>query len=147
MKGLLVQKRISGLINLVNAVFTFIIMIAYAVLSNKAGEFNKNVVIYLLLAVICCAVYFSVDHKFLDIANLVAVVFLTMGIGTFAISSINTFADALNGISMFGSSGDIGYIVVLLILLAVALLAEIVSCFMSREPKVPLVKLTDKVSD
>ncbi|RHR21886.1 hypothetical protein DWX43_23015 [Clostridium sp. AF19-22AC] len=146
MKGLLVQKRISGLINLVNAVFTFIIMIAYAVLSNKAGEFNKNVVIYLLLAVICCAVYFSVDHKFLDIANLVAVVFLTMGIGTFAIGSINTFADALNGISMFGSSGDIGYIVVLLILLAVALLAEIVSCFMSREPKVPSVKLTDKVS-
>ena len=135
MKSLFVQKRVSGLINLINAVCTFMIMIAYAVLSKKGGEFNKNVVIYLILAAICCAAYFIADNQILDISNLVAVVFLTMGTGTFAISSINTFADALNGISMFGSSGDIGYIVVLLILLAVVMLAEIVSCFMSRDPK------------
>lgn len=129
------QKRVSSFINLANTILCVIVMISYTVMSKKAGEFNKNVVIYLILAAVCCAVYFLVENKIADIANLAAVVFLTMTIGTFAIGSINTFADALNGISMFGSSGDIGYIVVLLAVLAIVLLAEIVSCFMSREPK------------
>ena len=49
--------------------------------------------------------------------------------------SINTFADALNGISMFGSSGVIDYIIVTAVVMVIMLVLEIVSCFLSREKK------------
>lgn len=74
-------------------------------------------------------------HMFADITNVVVVVFITMSMGTFAINSINTFADVLNGISMFESSGGIGYIITLLILMACVFVAELVSCFMCRDKK------------
>ncbi|MFR7390981.1 MAG: hypothetical protein ACLUTU_20060 [Blautia faecis] len=68
-------------------------------------------------------------------SNLIAVVFITLSIGKMIVNSINTFADALNGISMFGSSGVIGYIIVTAVVMVIMLVLEIVSCFLSREKK------------
>ena len=67
-----------------------------------------------------------------DILNLVAVVFLAVAILEFIVSSIATLADVLSGITMFGSTGGIEYIVITIGLGTVALVVEIVSCFMRR---------------
>ena len=110
-------------------------MIFYSVKAIALNEFNSQVDIFLVLTVVCCAVYVFVNHPAADLANLAAVIFITLAIGRLIVSSINTFADALNGISMFGSSGQIGHIILAAVLLAVMLLLEIVSCFLSRDKK------------
>lgn len=127
------DKRAGAYINLANAALSLVAAIAYAVAASGANNFNGAVLLYMLLAALSCAVYFFTDIIWTDIANLIAVIFITLAIGNFAINSINTFADVLNGISMFGSSGGIGYIIALLSLMAVILVLEIVSCFMGRK--------------
>ena len=77
----------------------------------------------------------DIDYVIADIFNLIAVVFITLSIGKMIVNSINTFADALNGISMFGSSGVIDYIIVTAVVMVIMLVLEIVSCFLSREKK------------
>lgn len=134
MKGEIFRnKTVSGYINLLNAILCGIITVAYSISASSANNYNKNVTIYMVVALVCCGIYFLVPHVAADIANLVSVIFITLAIGTFAINSINTFADVLNGISMFGSTGGIGYIITLLAMMGVVLILEIVSCFMRRE--------------
>lgn len=127
------KKSVGACINLVNAALCLAAAIAYAAAASRANNFNSSVLAYMLAAALCCTVYFFTELIWTDIANLAAVIFITLAIGTFAINSINTFADVLNGISMFGSSGGIGYILAILAVMAVILVLEIISCFMGRK--------------
>ena len=135
MKEKLLGKRISGILNLVVILLSLFCIVFYTIMALGVKEFNNMVDIYLVLAILFCIVYLFVDNYIADIANLVSVVFLTLVIGKLIVSSINTFADAMNGISMFGSSGEIKHIIISAIVMAVALILEIVSCFMSRDKK------------
>ena len=134
-KEKLLSKRISGILNLVTVILSLFCIIFYTVKALGVKEFNNMVDIYLVLAILCCVVYTLVDNYLADIANLISVVFLTLAIGKLIVSSINTFADAMNGISMFGSSGEVRHIIVSAVVMVIALLLEIVSCFMSRDSK------------
>ena len=71
-----------------------------------------------------------------DLGNLVAVPLTAAALVQLLVRSINTIADVTSGITMFGSQGGIEWIIQVAVLLAIALVAEIVSCFMSRDPKV-----------
>lgn len=130
------DKRISEILNLINIGISVLAIIYYSINAFKVNEFNKNVDIYLVLSLVCCAIYVFAEYDLTDILNLVSVVFITLAIGNLIVSSINTFADALNGISMFGSSGQIGHIIVTVVMISIMLILEIISCFMSREKRV-----------
>ena len=134
-KDKILEKRISGIFNALNILLSLFCIIYYSINANRVNEFNKAVDLYLVLAIICCGIYVFADHVIADIFNLIAVVFITLSIGKMIVNSINTFADALNGISMFGSSGVIGYIIVTAVVMVIMLFLEIVSCFLSREKK------------
>lgn len=134
-KDKIFEKRVSGIFNVLNIILSVVCMVFYSVKAIALNEFNSQVDIFLVLTIICCAIYVFVNHPAADIANFVAVIFITLAIGKLIVSSINTFADALNGISMFGSSGQIGHIILAAVLLVVMLLLEIVSCFLSRDKK------------
>lgn len=134
-KDKIFEKRVSGIFNVLNIILSVVCMVFYSVKAIALNEFNSQVDIFLVLTVVCCAIYVFVNHPAADLANLAAVIFITLAIGRLIVSSINTFADALNGISMFGSSGQIGHIILAAVLLVVMLLLEIVSCFLSRDKK------------
>lgn len=134
-KDILLGKRISGFLNALNIVLGIVSIIVYAANALRLNEFNANVVIFLVIAIALEAVYLLVKHPAAELANVAACVMVTMAIGKLAIASIGTFADVVNGITMFGSSGEIGYIVALLVMMGITLLIEIVSCFMSGEAK------------
>ena len=92
--------------------------------------------IFILYWPLCAVgIYVFADYVIADIFNLIAVVFITLSIGKMIVNSINTFADALNGISMFGSSGVIGYIIVTAVVMVIMLVLEIVSCFLRQREK------------
>ena len=135
-KDKILGKRISGIFNAVNILLCLFCIIYYSINANSVKEFNSAVDLYLVLSIVCCGIYVFADHVFADILNLLAVVFITLSIGKMIVGSINTFADALNGISMFGSSGVIGYIIVTAVVMVIMLVLKIVSCFMSRDKKV-----------
>ena len=128
-------KRVSGIFNALNILLSLFCIIYYSINANSVNEFNRAVDFYLVLSIVCCGIYVFADHVFADIFNLLAVVFITLSVGKMIVGSINTFADALNGITMFGSSGVIGYIIVTAVVMVIMLVLEIVSCFMSREKK------------
>ena len=127
-KDKILGKRISGIFNALNILLGLFCIIYYSINANRVNEFNKAVDFYLVLAIMCCGIYVFADY-------VIAVVFITLSIGKMIVNSINTFADALNGISMFGSSGVIGYIIVTAVVMVIMLVLEIVSCFLSREKK------------
>ena len=85
-----------------------------------------------LLGAVCALAYSLVPSDWVDILNLVAVVFIVVAILEFIVSSIATLTDVLSGITMFGSSGGIEYIAITLVLGAISLVVELVSCFMKR---------------
>ena len=134
-KDFLFGKRISGFINLINILLAVISIIIYSVKAVPLKEFSTVVVVCLVFAIVCCAIYAAADFRIADILNLAAAVFMTIALAKLIIDSINIFADGLNGITMFGTSGEIGHIVKAAVIMAVMLIAEIISCFMSRDRK------------
>ena len=134
-KDKILGKRVSGIFNALNILLSLFCIIYYSINANSVNEFNSAVDLYLVLAIVCCGIYVFADHVFADIFNLLAAIFITLSVGKMIVGSINTFADALNGITMFGSSGVIGYIIVTAIVMVIMLVLEIVSCFMSRDKK------------
>lgn len=131
-KGLLSGKRAAAYVNLVAAVALVVVGIAYAVCTTSASNFNSTVLVVLLLAAVCAAVYALVPAKVADLGNLATVGLVAYAIAQFLINSIDTFADVLSGITMFGSSGGIEYIIVLASIMGVIMVVEIVTCFMRR---------------
>ena len=97
-KDKILGKRISGIFNALNILLGLFCIIYYSINANRVNEFNKAVDFYLVLAIMCCGIYVFADYVIADIFNLIAVVFITLSIGKMIVNSINTFADALNGI-------------------------------------------------
>lgn len=133
--GLLAGKRPSNFINLACAVLLVVTAIVYGVNTSAAGSFNATVVVCLVLAAVCAAAFALVDAKVADLGNLVAVGLVAYALATFIINSISILTDMLTGISMFSGGADGSYIIPLAVLMGIALVIEIVSCFMSRDAK------------
>lgn len=134
-QGLLAGKRASSLINLAVAVLLVVTAALYGVEATAAENFNAVVVVCLLGAAACAVAFALVPARICDLGNLAAVGLVAYALATFLINSINALVDMLAGISMFSGGSDTGYILTLVVLMGVALLVEIVSCFMSRGAK------------
>lgn len=134
-KGLLAGKRPASFINLAGAVLLVVCAVVYGMEATAAKNFNAVVVGCLVAAAVCAVVFALVPARVADAGNLVAVGLVSYALATFLINSINTLADVLSGISMFGSSGNADYIVTLCVLMGLALVVEIISCFMSRDAR------------
>lgn len=128
-------KRPACVVSLVSAVLLVVTAILYYVDATAASNFNTGVVAGLVGAAACAAVFSLVPAKVADLGNLAGVVLTAYALATLLINSINTFADVLSGITMFGSSGGIDYIIRLAVMMGVALVLLIASCFMSREAR------------
>ena len=131
----LAHKRLTSYLNLVNAVLLVVTAVVYFIEASAAKTFSSTVLALIVVAAALAVVFALVPGKASDAANLVAVPCIAAALAQFLINSINTIADAVSGITMFGSTGGIGYIVLVAGLLAAAMIIEIVSCFMSHEAK------------
>lgn len=134
-RGLLANKRAAGYLNLACAVLMVVTAIVYYVQTTAVSNFNSTVVVLLLAGAACAVVFALVPAKVAELGNLAAVGLVAAALAQLLINSINTFADVLSGITMFGSSGGIDYIIMLASLMAVALVIEIITCFMSRDAR------------
>jgi hypothetical protein len=130
-KGIKVQTAGSWL-SLVSGALSLVTGIYYAVAAGAANNFTATVLVCFLLGAVCALAYSLVPSDWVDILNLVAVVFIVVAILEFIVSRIATLTDVLSGITMFWSSGGIEYIAITLVLGLIALVVELVSCFMKR---------------
>jgi ABC-type uncharacterized transport system permease subunit len=125
-------QTIGAWLSIISAALSAVASVYYAIAANAAGNFSVIVLLCFACAAVCAAAYVFVPGEYSDVLNLISVVLLAAGICNFAVSSIATLADVLSGITMFGSSGGIGYIIAVLVMAVVALVLEQVSCFMHR---------------
>ena len=129
------KKRIVCYLALVIAVLLVVTGVLYGVNASAVNNFVSTVEVCTFAAAACCVLFAFVGAAWADLGNLVAVPLTAAALVQLLVSSINTIADVTSGITMFGSQGGIDWIIQVAVLLAVALVAEIVSCFMSRNPK------------
>ena len=129
------KKRIVCYLALVIAVLLVVTGVLYGVNASAVNNFVSAVEVCTFAAAACCVLFAFVGAAWADLGNLVAVPLTAAALVQLLVSSINTIADVTSGITMFGSQGGIDWIIQVAVLLAVALVAEIVSCFMSRSPK------------
>lgn len=129
------KKRIVCYLALVIAVLLVVTGVLYGVNASAVNNFVSAVEVCTFAAAACCVLFAFVGAAWADLGNLVAVPLTAAALVQLLVSSINTIADVTSGITMFGSQGGIDWIIQVAVLLAVALVAEIVSCFMSRNPK------------
>lgn len=134
-QGLLAGKRATSYLNLAGAVLLVVTAVVYYVEATAAASFNVAVVVSLVAAAACAVVFALVPAKVADLGNLAAVGLVAYALATFLINSINALVDMLTGISMFSGGSDTGHIFTLCALMGVALLVEVVSCFMSRDAR------------
>lgn len=126
------STTVGAKLSIVAAVIALVGCVFYLVNAPAANVFDGTVVAVLLLGAICAAAYALAPTDYVDILSLVAVVLFAIGLLQVAIGSIATFADVLSGITMFGSTGGIEWVVTDLVIIAVAMVTEQVSCFMRR---------------
>ena len=129
------KKSISCKISLVVCALLVVTAVYYAVNAVAVSNFSAAVVVCTVLAAVCCAAFAFVTAKWADLGNLVAVPLSAAALTQLLIGSINTIADVTSGITMFGSQGGLEWIIATAVMLAVPLLAEIVSCFLAREAR------------
>ncbi len=134
-KGLFAGKRAASYVNLACAVLLLVTAVVYGMEVTAASNFSGAVAGCLVAAAVCAGVFALVPGKVSDLGNLAAVGLVAYALTTFLITSINTLADALAGISMFGSSGSVESVYLLAGLMGVALVVEVASCFMRRDAR------------
>lgn len=128
-------KRPTCFVALAAAVLLVVCAVMYGIDATAAANFNSAVIVGLVAAAALACAFALVPAKVADLGNLAAVACTAYALATLLTNSINAFADTLSGITMFNSTGGIDWIVRLTVMMAVALVALIVSCFMSRDAK------------
>ncbi len=129
------KKSLTCYISLAAAVLLVVCAVFYGVNGSAVNNFAPVVAGYMVAAAVLNVVFALVDVKWADFGNLVAVPFIAAAIAQVLINGINTFANVFAGITMFNSQGGVEWIFATVGMLAVALLADIVSCFMAKSPK------------
>ena len=109
---------------------------AYCIYGAVFDYFDTVVCGFLALAVVLDALHFFAAAKAASACNLLSVMCLSGAIALFFLNSFPVWADELNGITMYASRGGLPPVIAILILLFIAALAEIVSCFIpAKEDK------------
>lgn len=122
-------KRLPGAyVTLAAAVLALAALIFYFTI----GATNIKVTLFLILALVCGGAGFGVKHVAADAAALLGTGCMTYVFCRYLYDSVAVFFDVLNGITMFGSGGDLTSVIVMLVLLLVSLLAYLVAGFMKR---------------
>lgn len=122
------KKCAGAYVCLAAAVLAAIGLVMYLV----QGTASSVIWIFLALAVILGAAGFFVKHFAADVCGLLAMACVTYAFCRYLYDNITVFLDAMNGITMFGSSTSLSSVVILLVLLLLSALCFITSCFMKR---------------
>lgn len=134
------RKSIGEYISAAAVVLAVITLIYYCSYTGSMGSINPTIVVFIILAAVCNLIYFFVDVPLvadIGILEIVASVFMTLAIVYFFLNSWSNLADLLNGIQIFsGGKGSLASIITIMVLLFVVELAEIVSCFMTKNKRV-----------
>lgn len=96
------------------------------------GAPNVKVMLFLIAALLCAAAGFGVKYIAADAASIVAAGCMTYVFCRYLYDSISVFFDVFNGISMFGSGGDLTSVIIMLVLLLLSLFTCLVAGFMKR---------------
>lgn len=126
------STTVGAKLSVISAIVALVACVFYCVNAPAANVFDAKIVIFLVVGALSALAYVALPQRWADVLNLVAVVLLAIALIQVAVNSIATFADVLNGITMFGSTGGIEWIVAELVMVGIAMVVEQVSCFMRR---------------
>ena len=126
---ILKRKAAGGYLGILTMILGIFIAGYYCVFSIKEGVFHIPLMICLVLGIFCeliCAV------REIGILPVAAMVLYESALMLFVKSNLGSFVNYFNGVGMFGGSGDITTIFILIALFLILIVIEIVSCFMKR---------------
>ena len=127
------NKSLSAKASLLGAALNLITLVAFCIYGLIYDYFDTVVFLALILGVACAAAYALLEHKVVEVLNLLAVIAVSFGVGLFFLNSYPVWADRLNNITMYGSRGTLFPVVTIMILCFVTVLLDIISCFSRKE--------------
>lgn len=138
-KRLFENKSLSKIISLAVSVYTFCCLIFYIIYGAMYDYFDVVALLMCLFGIASAVCYFFLDFN----SRMAKTIVAALGIlavacfsATFAIiivNSIYVWADVLNNITMFGSRGGLAPVITLIILFGMAIVAQIIACFLGSE--------------
>lgn len=128
-----IKARGSGAVcSLICAVLSVIGLAVYVIYGVTYDYLDAVVALTILLGGALALVHCMAGEKLLGLLNLLSSMSLSYAVGLFFVNSFPVWADNLNNITMYASRGGLGPVIVILVILMLAILAEIVSCFAKR---------------
>ena len=129
------EKGAGARISFLCSIVSLIGLVAYLIYGIVYDYLDSVVLIAFLAGALCAAGYCFREEAVLGLLNLVSAACLSYGIGLFFLNSFPVWADNLNGITMYASRGGLPPVIAILVILVLAILLEIVSCFMGKGGK------------
>ncbi len=134
MKLTLKGKSLSSKVSMISAgagLISFIAFCIYGAVYNK--YFDLAVAGFVALGAVCSFIYATVEVKATELLNVVAVFLTTFALGLMAQNAYPVFADWYGNFSMYGSSGGIAPVIILVVLFVITIVLGLISCFTKRE--------------
>jgi len=132
---MLKEKGTGVRISFLCAAVSLVGLIAYLIYGIVYHYLDSVVLLAFLAGALCAAGYCFREEAVLGLLNLISAACLSYGVGLFFLNSFPVWADNLNGITMYASRGGLPPVIAILVLLLLAILMEIVSCFMGKGGK------------
>lgn len=122
-----------GMLGALASVLTAAAFVVYGAMYNE--YFDVAVLVCALLSAVGLAVYALKNGGITEYLNLAGVLCLSFGMGLFFLNSYPVWADWYGNFTMYGSRGGITPVIIILVLMLIALICGIISCFTRKEAK------------
>lgn len=126
-------KNLSAKMSLIGGGLNLVTLIIFCIYGAVYDYFDTVVFLTLVLGVVCAAGYALSSRLAAEVLNLLAVVFVSFGVGLFFLNSYPVWADRLNNITMYGSRGTLFPVVTIMLLCFATVIIDVISCFSRKE--------------
>lgn len=125
-------KGAGAFSSLICAVLSVICLAAYVIYGVTYDYLDAAVALTIVLGAALALFHSLAGEKALGLLNLLSSMSLSYAVGLFFVNSHPVWADRLNNITMYGARGGLEPVILITVLLALAILAVIVSCFSDK---------------
>lgn len=127
------KMSFSSKTSLLGAIVMLVSLVSFVVYGIMYDYFDTAVFVAVALGVICAVGYAKLHTIWAEYLNLIAVICIAFAVGLFFLNSYPVWADRLNNITMYASRGTLVPVITIMIMMFVAIIVEVVSCFTSKE--------------
>ena len=125
----LLGKSLSARASLIGAALSLIALVVFIPYGIIYDYFDGGVLLALAIGTAFATAYALWDNPVAELFNVLAILFVTYGMGLFFLNSYPVWADRLNNITMYGSRGTLFPVVTIMLLCIASSVAGIVSCW------------------